>query len=264
MNRHLARRINLWLSGSGALIFLAAFLYITLAPDDFDRRAQAFALSQVEQSVDERLSDLANSNAANRLSDLAGRVSGRLQSRIDDARAQLDAGMDEFIADVLAAACKLDCERRDEAAAAVRGFYESSILRNSMALERLQDFIEGQFDSVMEELRADLRIFIGSSGTALGFAFLLALFRGRAAVHLLPISITLSASTLLMIVWYALGQDWVTTILYSHYWGWTYAVVLTVVSVLMFDIAANKARVVSFIMNTIGRLFGGGFEISPC
>lgn len=264
MNLQLARKINLVLSGSGTLIFLAAFLYIVIAPQDFDRRAQSFAVSQVERSVDERLSQLANSEVADRVSDLAGRVSGRLQSKIDEARGQLDAGMDEFIADVLAAACKLDCERRDQAAVAVRDFYESSILRNSIALERVQAFIEGQFDDVMDELRADLRIFVGSSGVALCFAFVLALFRGPAAVHLLPISITLSATTLLMVVWYALGQDWVTTILYSDYWGWSYTVILAVLSGLMLDIAANKARVCSFVLNTIGRIFGGGFELSPC
>ncbi|MEM7459938.1 MAG: hypothetical protein AAF331_10780 [Pseudomonadota bacterium] len=264
MNLKLARSINLWLSGSGALIFLAAFLYITFAPKDFDRRAQAFAVSQVEQSVDERLSSLANSDTANRVSDLAGRVSGRLQSKIDEARGQLDAGMDVFIADVLAAACKLDCERRDQAAASVRRFYESSILRHSMALERIQTFIEGQFDDVMDELRADLKIFAGSSGLALGFAFLLALFRGPAAAHLLPISVTLSAATLLMVAWYALGQDWVTTILYSDYWGWSYAVILAVLSALMLDIAANRARICSFLINSIGKILGGGLDVSPC
>lgn len=264
MNLALARKINLGLSSVGTFIFLVAFLYISLAPDDFDNRAQSFALSQVEKSVDERLSAIANSETADRISDLAGRVSDRLQSRIDQARENLDAGMDEFIADVLAAACKMDCERRDEAAAAVRAFYESSILRNSIALERIQAFIEGQFDEVMEELRSDLKIFAGSSGIALGFAFLLALFRGPAAVHLLPISITLSVATLLMTVWYGLGQDWVTTILYSDYWGWTYSILLAVLSLLMVDIAANRARITSFTLNNIGRAFSDGFAVSPC
>ncbi|MEL7108578.1 MAG: hypothetical protein AAGJ68_03055 [Pseudomonadota bacterium] len=264
MNLSVARRINLVLSGVGTLVFLLAFLYISLAPDDFDKRAQSFAISQVEKSVDERLSTIANSETADRISDLAGRVSDRLKSRIDEARDGLDSGMDEFIADILAAACKLDCERRDEAAAAVRSFYESSILRHSMALERIQAFVEGQFDDVMEELRGDLKIFVGSSGVALGFAFLLALFRGPAAVHLLPISITLSASILLMAVWYGLGHDWVSAILYSDYWGWSYSVLLAVLSSLMVDIAANRARISSFILNTIGRLFSGGFEVSPC
>lgn len=263
LNLSLARKINLCLSGIGALLFLVSFLYITLAPEDFDRRAQAFALSQVERSVDEKLSDIANSDTADRISDLAGRVSGRLQSEIDRARDSLDAGIDTFVADVLAAACKLDCERRDEAAAAVQRYYESSILRHSMALERIQSFIEGQFEEVMDELRADLKIFSGSSGLALGFAFLLALFRGPAARHLLPISITLSVATLIMVIWYGFGQDWVTTILYSDYWGWTYVIFLGLVSVLMLDIAANRARVCSFVFNGIGKLFGG-IEFSPC
>lgn len=159
---NLVRKINLGLSGLGTAIFLLAFCYLSFAPRDFDRRAQNFAVSQVEKSVDKGLSDVAQSDTADRISDLAGRVSERLQSRIDMARGSLDAGMDEFIADVLAAACKLDCERRDEAAAQVRQYYESSILRHSMALDRLRAFIEGQFDGVMKDLRSDLKIFLGA------------------------------------------------------------------------------------------------------
>lgn len=260
----LVRKINLGLSGLGTAIFLLAFCYLSFAPQDFDRRVQDFAVSQVEKSVDKRLSEVAQSDTADRISDLAGRVSERLQSRIDTARDSLDAGMDEFIADVLAAACKLDCERRDEAAAQVRQYYESSILRHSMALDRLKAFIEGQFDGVMKDLRSDLKIFSGSSGLALAFAVLLAVFRRPASVHLLPISVLLSVSTLLMVVWYGFGQDWVMTILYSNYWGWMYLVYLASLFVLMSDIAVNRARVTTFIMNAITSALGRAIEVTPC
>lgn len=260
MNLSQARIINLAMTFVGAAVFASLFIYISLAPKDFDERTRAYAIAQVEGSVDEQLAGIANSDTAHRVSEFAGRVSERLQSRVDRMNESLDSGIDIFIADILAAACKLDCERRDEAYEAVRRFYESSILRHSIALERIQSLVERQYDDVMEELRTDLRIFSGSNALALTFAFLLSIFRGRAAAHLLPISIALTIATILAIAWYVLGQDWVTTVLFSSYWGWTYSTVLAVVAVLMIDIAANKARVTSFVFNW----FGGGVTFSPC
>lgn len=258
------RFVNIGLTLIGSAVFIALLLYINLAPKDFDKRTRDFAIAQVENKVEDQLSGVANSETADRISEFSGQISERLQSRVDQARASLDSDLDQFIADILAAACKLDCERRDEAAAAVRNIFENSILRNSIALERLQELVEGEYDDVMDELRADLSVFSGSNAFALLFALLLALFRGKAAAHLLPVSLALTAATILAVLWYALGQDWVMTVLYSNYWGWSYSILLAILCLLMADIAANKARVTSFIFNGIGNMFGGAFHLSPC
>jgi len=257
------RHINIALTSLGAAVFAALFLYISVAPKDFDQRTRAFAISKVASEVDDQLSSITESDAANRVSEYAGIISDRLQSRVDTMRDRLDTGIDVLIADILAAACELDCDRREEAALAVREYYESSILRHGIALERLQSLVLGEYDEVMQALRADLKIFSGSSAMALIFALILAIFRGRAAAHLLPISLALTGATIVAALWYALGQDWVTTVLFSNYWGWTYAVLLTGLSVLMIDIAANRARVTSFIFNAIGNAFGGA-SFFPC
>ena len=258
------RVVNMVLTFVGAAVFVSLFLYITLAPKDFDQRTRDFAISKVRAEVDQQLGDIANSDNATRISEFAGRISGRLQARVDGMRASLDSGIDVVIADILAAACKLDCERRDEAAAAVRGFFEGSLERYGFALDRLSDLVEGEYDEVMDELRIDLKIFSGSNAVALCFAFLLSVFRGRAAAHLLPISICLTVSTVIAVLWYWQGQDWITSILYSEYWGWSYSIVLGGLSLLMVDIAANKSRVTSTVMNWIGSVFGGAFSFVPC
>lgn len=258
------RFVNLCLTLLGAVTFAALFAYIAFAPSDFDQRTRDFAISKVQDKVDEQLGGLANSDLANKASDLAGRVSDRLQARVDNARNSLDSGMDVFIADVLAAACKLDCERREQAETAIREFYESSIIRNSKALDRLKGVIEGEYDSIMGELRADLKIFSGSTAIAFTLAFGLALFRGRAAAHLLPISMVLTLSTLIAVVWYVLGQDWVMTVLYSDYWGWGYAGLIAGLVILMIDIGVNEARITSGVFNAIGDVIGNGFTFVPC
>lgn len=258
------RLVNLCLTFIGMVTFAGLFAYISLAPGDFDQRTRDFAISKVQDKVDDQLGGIANSDFANKASDFAGRVSDRLKARVDDARNSLDSGMDTFIADVLAAACKLDCERRKQAETAIREFYESSILRNSKALDRLKGLIEGEYDNIMDELRADLKIFSGSTAIAFALAFGLALFRGRAAAHLLPISIVLTLSTLIAIAWYALGQDWIMTVLYSDYWGWGYAGLIAGLVVLMIDIGVNGARITSAVFNAIGNAIGSSFSFLPC
>lgn len=258
------RRVNLVLSAVGAAVFAALFLYIAVAPKDFDQRTRDFAIAKVKDKVDGELSGAARSETADSISDFAGVFSERLQTQIEEMRAGLDAGAAGFIADVLAAACKLDCERRAQAEIAVTAFYEATIARYGVHLERMQNLIEGEYDAIMSDLRADLKIFTASSFAALAFALLLSIFRGPAAAHLLPFSFALSGSTVLATLWYALGQDWVMTIIFSNYWGWAYPSVLAVIAFFLCDIAANKARITSFVLNGIGNAFGGAFQFAPC
>jgi hypothetical protein len=258
------RAINLTLTAVGAAVFAALLLYIVLAPTDFDQRTRDFAIAVVESRVQESLSDVARSETADRLTEIAGRLSERLEQRINALRDALDAGLDVFIADVLAAACELDCDRRDEARQAVRDFFEDSIARYGFALERIESLIVGEYEETMGELRADLSIFSGGNFLALAFAFGLAVFRGPAAAHLLPISLALTAATALAVTWYVLGQDWVMTIIFNDYWGWAYDVLLAVLALLMIDIAANRARVTSVVLNRVGNVFGGALSFVPC
>ena len=254
-----ARAINLGLSSIGVAIFAALLLYVTLAPQDFDRRTRDFAIAQVEGKVQKKLESAARSETADRLTSLAGRYSKRLEERINELRGALDRGLDVFIADVLAAACELDCERRDKAREAVHKVFNDAIARYGFALDRLQGIIVGEYREVMGELRADLTIFSASNLLAFVFALILAIVRERAAPHLLPVSIALTGATLLATAWYALGQDWVLTILTSSYWGWGYATLLAAVALVMIDIAVNRARVTTELLNGLSRL-----DLSPC
>ncbi|MGB3626760.1 MAG: hypothetical protein WA989_13075 [Henriciella sp.] len=144
----IARKVNLILSAIGLMVFAGLFLYVTLAPDDFDRRTRDFAVEKIRTELDDGLSSVASSDTAEDISSVAGRFSKRLQDRIDTWRGSLDAGIDVFIADILAAACELDCERRDEARRAVRRFYETSIERYGFALDRLEDIVVGEYRHV--------------------------------------------------------------------------------------------------------------------
>lgn len=253
-----ARAINLSLAALGMAVFGTLFVYVSFAPAHFDRRTQEFVIAEVERRLDDRLNGLLRLPAADRIAGIASQISPSIETRVDVAHAALETSANELIVGMLAAACRPNCERRRVANEALRNFYEATGARYRAALERLEPVVVGQYDLVMAELRADLQIFSGVSFLAMLFAFLLSVFRGRAARHLLPVSLALTASTLIAVFWYVIGQDWLTTVIFADHWGWGYAVWLAILALLMTDIAANKARVTSSIFS------GFGGALGPC
>jgi hypothetical protein len=259
-----ARKANLVLSMLGAITFAILFLYMTLSPRDFDRRVNNFAVARVQERVDHDLNMLAQSRVIQNASRLAGAFSKDLQQRVDQFRAAPREGLNRFIRDVLAAECLQDCERRQQARNAADSFYKRVLARYGVALDRLQKMAAGHYQDVMEQLRHDLRIFAGSSFLAFVFAVGLSLLRGQAARHLLPVSMALTTATILAIIWYVFGQDWVIAVIFNDYWGWAYAAVICTLTGLMLDIALNKARITSLGLNAIGNAIGKSFAFMPC
>lgn len=257
------RRENFLLTALGMAVFGLLSIYLLIAPDDFNQRTRTFAISKVQQETEAALADVAASSSAEEIASIAGVFSKRLESEIDALRRSTESGAPELIAEILAAACRLDCERKEAADEKIRGVFNSLIDRYGVALERARSMVVGEYDRVMNELRADLLIFSASTFAAFCAAFLLALHRGAASVHLFPLSITLTLATALAIFWYIFGQDWVLSIIFSDYWGWSYATLLGVLWILLADIAINRARITTEIINAIGQSFGS-FSVSPC
>lgn len=256
-----ARTINLLLSGLGCAVFAVLFFYATFAPDRFDRHVHDYVIAQVQGRVSNELNSLSQSQALQRASELAGVFSQDIKDRVDQFKVILQSDINSFVVDILAATCKPGCEGREKARVAVNDFFEKSMARYGVALARIQGLVVGHYQAVMNEVRSDVRIFAGSSFVALLFAFGLSLFHKRAACHLLPISIALTVATVLAAAWYILGQDWVAAIIFNDYWGWGYAVLISTLTFLLADIAANRARITSAIFDMHGGTFA---PIGPC
>lgn len=257
------RRINIILSTIGLLVFSSLLAYVQFAPDDFDRRTKDFAITKVETKLDETLLAAAKSETADKLQAFAGRISETLESRVAGLRDDLANGKDQIIADMLAAACALDCERREQAAIAVRAGFKGAIARYGFGIDRIQNMVVDEYKGTMNELRMDVSIFAAANTGAMLLALLIALFKGRATRHLLPITYALFGATLVATAWYIFGQDWVMTIVFNDYWGTGYGVFLAVLSAFMIDILANEARITTEIFNGIGAIFDA-VPLSPC
>jgi len=257
------RIANLVITAFGAGVFAALLAYVSLASEDFDRRTREFAIGLVQSRTETTLREIAHSDRTESIAAFAGVFSKRLENDIKEFQESIDAGVPQLIADMLAAACRLDCDRKEAAEQSIMRIYGAVIDRYGTALERARLLVINEYDRAMAELRGDLQIFAGSTLVAFLGALALAIFKGRAAAHLIPISIALSLATALAVLWYVFGQDWVMTVIFSDYWGWSYAAIIATIWTLLADIAVNKARITTSILNGVGDIFGS-IPLSPC
>jgi hypothetical protein len=256
----IARIANIGLCLLGTLLFAGLLAYLHLAPKDFERRSQGIILAQVQKHMKEKLTPTANEG----LERLAGIASQRIAERIKDLQAEIDAGVPKFVAAVIAAMCRVECKDRAALEARIIECYNQQLGRLKTGLQRLRATVEEQYRVRLEALRKDVGIFFASNLIALSVALVLAIVRGPAARHLLPFTVLLAVATALTSWWYVAEQDWVTTIIYSQYFGWSYLGFLAVVFVFLVDIALNRAHVTTEVSNGIGSLFGIPLSLIPC
>jgi hypothetical protein len=60
------------------------------------------------------------------------------------------------------------------------------------------------------------------------------------------------------------GQNWILTVVYADYAGWSYLVGLGVLFLLLVDVGLNRARMTSEVLNAMARMIGSGHSWSPC
>lgn len=246
----LIRRINLIATGLGAAIFALALAYVSLAPQQFSEKMGEFLIAQTSDHVAEELGGegLTNTNLLG--SDLV--------------KKGLDLELNQLVADLLAARCELGCTRSDQQSNAIDRFFTNAALRTSVAKARLEQLVLGQYQRAMEELRADFSLFAGSNAILMAIAFLLSVFRGRAAAHLVPVVSLLTLSSVFMSAWYLLGQNWIVTVLFSDYWGWAYPAFQGFIVAMLLDVWFNAGKITTRLVNALGGAMGNAFSLVPC
>lgn len=260
----LIRRLNLAMTGLGVAVFALLLGLVNFAPDQFQEHIKSIVIKQTTAQVSEALSGTGVSFESAQNTPINPALVGAIQSRIEKLQNGLDQDVETMVADVLASACKLDCERREQAEAMVRGYMEGTIARLRTASGNLEQLILGKYETVMGDIRADLNIFAGSNLGLLALSFLLSLYKPGAARHLLPVAVILTLQTALMSVWYVFGQNWVMTLIFSDYWGWGYPLMQSVLALLLLDIAVNAGRVVTWISNAVLNVVGSSLHLAPC
>lgn len=255
--RSLWRGINVGLCLAGVLVFGGMLFYLQSLPRDFEARAQSFIIDEIDAA-------LAPDSAMSKLARLGGDDLALPADRIEALRRNLAAAKHNFIALVVETLCVRTCRSKEALEADLLKAYDDIQSRLKPGFEVLRGMVAAKYNGVFDELRRDITIFLSANLIVLGAALILALVRGRAARHLAPVSILMTLATLLTSYWYVFGQNWILSIITSDYFGWSYLGFLAVVFLLLADIALNRARVISRILNTLAELFQWDTVWLPC
>lgn len=223
------RTLLLVLSTVGTVMFGAAFFASLLNAGYVEEVAKGIIRHQVEKKVNEKIDALDDKF----LSTKAGALIKKHAGEAEAARQQLKEKVPERIAAVIAEMRNLDCECRIKIANLFRDGFESQIARAVQIQERLTSLIRTKYMEVANKLTREFRIFTGTNALIFALLGVAAFFKRGAGPHLvLPALVLVLAATVTGYL-YLFNQNWLQTILFSAYVGFTYILYLSIVFALL-------------------------------
>ena len=254
-------KITLRLIGlSGMLLFGLLFAVTFSSPAVVERSAVGFVKYQIEREVRAAQQTVVQSAVAEQAQGLAARFGLEREGLLED----LGEGLPDRIAGVVASMCGYDCERQKSLSQSIASGYLERISNIQVAEDTLGQIIKGKYVEIVSSLKLDLRIFLGANCVMFLFLLILSFLKPQAIAHLFLPGMLLLFSTLVSVSIYVFGQDWFYTILYNDYMGFTYLIYIAVIFAILSDIAFNRARVITEILNTVAHAAGHTLSLAPC
>lgn len=215
---------------------------------------------EVQRQVAEKVEALEGS----RLAGLAERLSGRNAEELATARRQLAEGLPAKVAETVARMRSLDCECRRAIERRMTGLLEGRVATLANLNERLALLIRTKYMETAERLTREFRIFSGANAMVFGILGAVTLLRRKANLQLVLPTLVLLGAAGLTAYFYLFQQDWLHTILFSEYIGLGYFAYLSLAGALLADIAFNRARITTAIVNAAGNVVGAAIQAVPC
>ncbi|MES9852460.1 MAG: hypothetical protein ABW170_11575 [Candidatus Thiodiazotropha sp. L084R] len=254
-------KISLRLIGIiGFSLFTVLFWFTFGVPDAFEESAKGFVKSQIEKEVREKYSE----SKASTLADKALQIVGNLGYEEKQIRRDLNNNLPEKIASVIAEMCGYDCEKKKAVAKSIASGYMERIAKLQVAQQELGSIIKGKYIKIVNDLRTDLRIFLGSNAVMFLILLFLSFLKPKAISHLFLPGVFLLISTIAASAIYLFGQDWFYTILYNDYMGYGYMAYIGVIFGFLMDVTFNKAKVTTELFNRILNAIGSALSVAPC
>ncbi|WP_321351293.1 hypothetical protein [Halopseudomonas oceani] len=244
----------------GVLLFGALFSVTFVSPEKVEESAKGFVKSQIEKDIREKQQAMGESSIA----EAALNIAGRLGLEKEKIQADLDNNLPERIANIVAAMCGYDCEKKKALAQSIATGYMERVKSIQIAESTLSDIVKGKYLEIVSNLKFDLRIFLGSNLTMFFILISISFLKPRAVQHLFLPGLLLVVATVAASSIYIFGQDWFYTILYNDYMGFGYLLYIVIIFGFLIDITFNKARVTSEIINGIANAVGSAFSVVPC
>ncbi|HEX7150177.1 MAG TPA: hypothetical protein VF618_01725 [Thermoanaerobaculia bacterium] len=254
------RPLLLGISALGVLLFGVAFVTSYVRPLLVESVARELVRREIEARVRERIAAVTGSPLVR----LAQRAIARNSREIADAERKLAAGLPEKVAAVVAQMQDPDCECRKFVAAATRSLLTEHILARSAANEQLQRLIRSKYAEVVQALLRELRIFTGANALVFLLLGATTYFRRAAGLQLLLPAFVLVGAAIVVGALYLFAQNWLHTILFADYVGLGYFAYLGAAMLFLADVAFNRARVTTQIVNAGLNVVGAAVQAVPC
>ncbi len=254
-------KLTLGITGLFGILLFGLFFSLTfLSPKTLEDSATGFIKKQIAHELNQTFDAFEESAITSK----AKVFSEKLGIETKSITQKLKDGLPEKIARVLAAMCGYDCEKKKAIASSITSDYLERLLSIQVAQKNLSEIIKGKYLEIVENLKVDLRIFLGSNFTMFLILLLISFAKPRAIEHLFLPAILLLIATIISVSIYLFGQDWFYTIVYNDYMGIGYLAYIAAIFGLLIDIGLNKARITSEIINTITNAIGSAFSVVPC
>jgi hypothetical protein len=254
------RHIILALSALGFALFGFAFALSVASPLLIERAAREVVRIEVERRVGEKIDSLSNQ----RIARLAERALKQNQAEIDRAQAALREDVPRKVANVVADMLNADCECRKRLVERAEKSQVEELSSLSQGREKLLFLIESTYASVSQSLMREFRIFTASNAAAFALLGITTLARRRVGLQLVLPAVVLVGAAAITGSLYLFNQNWLHTVVFGQYVGMAYVAYLAGVALLLTDIAFNRARVTTHMVNAVSSALGSSFAVVPC
>jgi len=251
----------------GISIFLPLFLFTFTDPQLIETAAKSFVEWKLNTETNKKI-DSVQLPQEKSFEKLLGSKAKELRKEAETNLARLKQQLKDDVPDILAAEVAkmrdLDCECRMKWKNKIRESMELNIASLENAKSKLVDFGQVKYMQIVEKLTLDVRIFLGINSVIFVFLLLVSFFKPKAIRHLFLPGILMMISTIICSYFYIFEQNWFYTIIYNDYTGLGYLAYLMLVFAILCDIAFNKARVTTEILNSIFNAIGHAVSFAPC
>lgn len=248
----------------GVLLFGITFGLTWGAPGFVEDAARDFIQDRIEAETVERIAAMPLPNADGTLGRIAETLLRENERELARWRAALEVWVRTELTAVMAEMGNLDCACRVKYARLVREGIEIHVASLQAVREALTDFMKATYIQVARKVALDLRIFSGSNLVIFALLLAASLLKPRAAAHLLLPGTLLLLSTLGCVYLYLFRQNWFFTVLYDDYMGFGYLGYVVLLFGVLCDIALNRARITSRIVNALLSVAGSAVSVVPC
>lgn len=231
-----------------------------LKADFVESLAKQIIRIQIERKAEEKIAAIDEKFLATK----AGAILKSKAEEIGILKERLRSGLPAQVAQVVSEMAELSCECRTKIEKTLVDGFRFEILNASIVQSRLASFIRAKYMETAGQITREFRIFTGTNMVVFALLVAAAAVKRGAALQLLPPALVLLLTSTITGGLYLFNQDWLHTLIFGDYMGYTYVGYMSFVFAVLSDVIFNRARVTSQVLNRIFDAIGSSSVAVPC